>query len=122
MTQIIITGAFGTHLDQQDPLTLGMIPQIPPAKITMAGNLAGSGAIMALCDDSYIQKTWQQGYSSWRWPLIRVFKRRLWETWDSIWNDSDLNFVEKGNTVLKPKELGGIRRQKHSQKSQHLWA
>jgi uncharacterized 2Fe-2S/4Fe-4S cluster protein (DUF4445 family) len=54
--KIIIAGAFGAHLDKRDILTLGMVPLIPPADITMAGNLAGAGAIMALCDDRYIQK------------------------------------------------------------------
>lgn len=53
-TKIIIAGAFGSYLDTSDMLALGMIPVIAPAKIEIAGNSAGAGAIMALCDDAYL--------------------------------------------------------------------
>ncbi len=53
--QIIVAGAFGSYLDKEDMMTLGMIPQIPKGKIEIAGNLAGAGAVMALCDKRYLQ-------------------------------------------------------------------
>ncbi|MFV0436845.1 MAG: ASKHA domain-containing protein [Desulfopila sp.] len=52
--QIIVAGAFGSHLDKRDLLAIGMLPQVDPDTIHIAGNAAGSGAIMALCDDSYL--------------------------------------------------------------------
>lgn len=55
-TEILVAGAFGSHLDKHDLLALGMLPAIDPKRITMIGNAAGSGAIMALCDDRYLQK------------------------------------------------------------------
>ncbi len=55
--KIIIAGAFGSFLRKDDLLTLGMIPAISPERIIMAGNAAGTGAIMALCDDYYFNRT-----------------------------------------------------------------
>lgn len=54
--KIIIAGGFGAHLDADDMMTLGMIPRVDPQKIVIAGNLAGAGAIMALCDDRYFDR------------------------------------------------------------------
>jgi len=55
-TKIIIAGAFGTHIEKEDMLTLGMIPNIDPDLVEIAGNSAGAGAVMVLCDDSYLTK------------------------------------------------------------------
>ncbi len=55
--KIIIAGAFGSFLRQDDLLTLGMIPPVPGDRIEMAGNAAGTGAIMSLCDDFYFDRT-----------------------------------------------------------------
>jgi uncharacterized 2Fe-2S/4Fe-4S cluster protein (DUF4445 family) len=54
--KIIIAGAFGTFLDKSDMKTLGMIPPKAAKGIEMAGNAAGAGAVMALCDDDYLNK------------------------------------------------------------------
>jgi len=54
--KILIAGAFGTFLDKEDMLTLGMIPDIKPEKIEVAGNSAGAGAVMVLCDDVFLKK------------------------------------------------------------------
>ncbi len=56
-TKIIIAGAFGSYLDKHDMLALSMIPSIDPSLIQIAGNSAGAGAIMALCDDSCLART-----------------------------------------------------------------
>ncbi len=50
---IVVGGAFGSYLDKKDMMTLGMIPQVPEEKIEIAGNLAGAGAVMALCNKRY---------------------------------------------------------------------
>jgi uncharacterized 2Fe-2S/4Fe-4S cluster protein (DUF4445 family) len=52
--KIIIAGSMGSHVRTDDLICLGMIPQIK--NIEIAGNLAGSGAVMALCDEHYINK------------------------------------------------------------------
>jgi len=54
--KIIIAGAFGSHLNKVDLMRIGIIPEMDLDKIEMAGNSAGSGAVMALCDERYIQK------------------------------------------------------------------
>ncbi len=54
--KIIVAGAFGSFLDKKDMMTLGMIPAMDIAKIETAGNLAGAGAVMTLCDKIYLRK------------------------------------------------------------------
>ena len=51
---ILIAGAFGSHQDKKDLVRLGLLPDIGDEKIITMGNAAGSGAVMALCDDSYL--------------------------------------------------------------------
>jgi len=55
LEKIIIAGAFGAYLTKSDLIRLGMIPKMAFAKIEIAGNLAGSGAVMAVCDTQYLQ-------------------------------------------------------------------
>jgi len=55
--KMIIAGAFGSFLDKYDMLALGMLPSIDPSLIEVAGNSAGAGAIMALCDDACLAQT-----------------------------------------------------------------
>jgi uncharacterized 2Fe-2S/4Fe-4S cluster protein (DUF4445 family) len=49
--KIIVAGAMGANIKKQDLIRLGAIPNIDSDRIEIAGNLAGSGAVMALCDD-----------------------------------------------------------------------
>ncbi len=55
-TKVLVAGAFGSHLDKRDLLTLGMLPPLPPEDIVMVGNAAGSGAVMVLCDPGYVKQ------------------------------------------------------------------
>ncbi len=48
--QIILAGAFGSHLQPEDLIAIGMLPEIEISRVVAAGNLAGAGAIMLLCD------------------------------------------------------------------------
>ncbi len=57
--KIIIAGAFGSHLEKKNLISLGMIPNISSDKIEIAGNSAGTGAIMALCNDLYLDRAKQ---------------------------------------------------------------
>ncbi|WP_457554192.1 ASKHA domain-containing protein [Desulfobacula sp.] len=57
--KIIIAGAFGTFLDKGDMMTLGMIPVMDMDKVEVPGNSAGAGAIMVLCDTSFLEEAIQ---------------------------------------------------------------
>ena len=46
--RIVLTGAFGSHIDVTRAMVLGMIPDCPLSKVTAAGNAAGTGARIAL--------------------------------------------------------------------------
>lgn len=54
-TKILVAGAFGSHLDKDDLLALGMLPPLAAERVFMVGNAAGSGAIMVLCDSLYLK-------------------------------------------------------------------
>jgi len=57
--KIIIAGAFGSFLDKKDMMALGMIPAMDLSRVEVAGNSAGAGAIMALCDHTFLDKAIQ---------------------------------------------------------------
>ena len=46
--EILLAGAFGTHLDSKYVADIGIIPHAPAEKIRSVGNAAGMGAAMAL--------------------------------------------------------------------------
>jgi uncharacterized 2Fe-2S/4Fe-4S cluster protein (DUF4445 family) len=54
--KIIVAGAFGSYLEKGDMITLGMLPKIELKNIKNRGNLAGAGAVMALCNYRYVQR------------------------------------------------------------------
>ena len=46
--QVIIAGAFGTFIDVESAITIGMLPALPLACFRQVGNAAGTGARLAL--------------------------------------------------------------------------
>lgn len=50
--RVVLAGAFGAHISSKHALVLGMVPDAPLEKITSAGNAAGTGARIALCNIS----------------------------------------------------------------------
>lgn len=46
--RVTLAGAFGSHIDPVHAMVLGMIPDCPLAKVSSAGNAAGTGARIAL--------------------------------------------------------------------------
>ncbi|MEM7488508.1 MAG: ASKHA domain-containing protein [Pseudomonadota bacterium] len=48
--RVTLAGAFGAHVSPVHAMVLGMIPDAGLDKVTSAGNAAGHGARMALCD------------------------------------------------------------------------
>lgn len=48
--RVVLAGAFGAHISPKHAMVLGMIPDAPLANVTSAGNAAGTGARIALCN------------------------------------------------------------------------
>lgn len=48
LDRVELAGAFGSHIDRESSLTLGMFPDVPIDKVLVVGNAAGDGAITAL--------------------------------------------------------------------------
>lgn len=48
--RVVLAGAFGAHISNKHAMVLGMIPDCPLDKVTSAGNAAGTGARIALCN------------------------------------------------------------------------
>jgi uncharacterized 2Fe-2S/4Fe-4S cluster protein (DUF4445 family) len=48
--RVVLAGAFGAHISPRHAMVLGMIPDAPLDKVTSAGNAAGHGARIALCN------------------------------------------------------------------------
>ncbi|MBM9595574.1 ASKHA domain-containing protein [Roseitranquillus sediminis] len=48
--RVVLAGAFGAHISPLHALVLGMIPDCPPERVSSAGNAAGTGARIALCN------------------------------------------------------------------------
>jgi uncharacterized 2Fe-2S/4Fe-4S cluster protein (DUF4445 family) len=52
IAQVIIAGAFGTFIDVQSAITIGMLPALPLERFKQVGNAAGTGARLALISKS----------------------------------------------------------------------
>jgi len=48
--RVVLAGAFGAHISPKHAMVLGMIPDCALENVTSAGNAAGTGARMALCN------------------------------------------------------------------------
>lgn len=48
LDRILIAGAFGSYIDKQSAIQMGLLPPVPVEKITSIGNAAGVGSSMAL--------------------------------------------------------------------------
>jgi uncharacterized 2Fe-2S/4Fe-4S cluster protein (DUF4445 family) len=48
--RVTLAGAFGAHISPKHAMVLGMIPDVPLDRVTSAGNAAGTGARIALCN------------------------------------------------------------------------
>ncbi|MGI9369089.1 MAG: ASKHA domain-containing protein, partial [Ruegeria sp.] len=48
--RVVLAGAFGAHISTKHAMVLGMIPDAPLANVSSAGNAAGTGARIALCN------------------------------------------------------------------------
>ncbi|MEL6509181.1 MAG: ASKHA domain-containing protein [Pseudomonadota bacterium] len=50
--RVVLAGAFGAHISSKHAMVLGMIPDAPLENVSSAGNAAGTGARIALCNTS----------------------------------------------------------------------
>jgi uncharacterized 2Fe-2S/4Fe-4S cluster protein (DUF4445 family) len=50
--RVVLAGAFGAHISPKHAMVLGMIPDAALDHVTSAGNAAGTGARIALCNKS----------------------------------------------------------------------
>jgi uncharacterized 2Fe-2S/4Fe-4S cluster protein (DUF4445 family) len=50
--QVIIAGAFGTFINVESAMTIGMLPALPLERFKQVGNAAGTGARLALISQS----------------------------------------------------------------------
>ena len=50
--QVILAGAFGTYIDVESAIEIGMLPALPPDRFRQVGNAAGTGARLALISRS----------------------------------------------------------------------
>jgi uncharacterized 2Fe-2S/4Fe-4S cluster protein (DUF4445 family) len=50
LDRVVIAGAFGTYVDREEALIIGMLPDISPERVVSVGNAAGDGARIALLD------------------------------------------------------------------------
>ncbi|MEW6400629.1 MAG: ASKHA domain-containing protein [Chloroflexota bacterium] len=57
--QVIIAGAFGTFIDVESAITIGMLPPLPLERFKQVGNAAGTGARLALISQSQRAKARQ---------------------------------------------------------------
>ena len=50
VARVVLAGAFGAHISPKHAMILGMIPDVPLDRVSSAGNAAGTGARIALCN------------------------------------------------------------------------
>ena len=56
---LLLAGAFGSTINIADALTIGLFPPLPEESVAVIGNAAGAGAIMAVFEDSILEKAQQ---------------------------------------------------------------
>ncbi len=54
--RIIIAGAFGTHLNLESAIDIGLLPRLPMQRFSQVGNAAGTGARMVLVSEAQRQR------------------------------------------------------------------
>ena len=55
LNQVIIAGAFGTYIDVESAIAIGLLPELPLDRVSQVGNAAGTGARLALISEAHRQ-------------------------------------------------------------------
>ena len=56
LDQVIIAGAFGTYIDVESAMAIGLLPELPLDHVAQVGNAAGTGARLALISQAHRQQ------------------------------------------------------------------
>ncbi|MDE7046881.1 MAG: ATP-binding protein, partial [Lachnospiraceae bacterium] len=56
LDRIYLAGAFGCYIGIESGIAIGLFPDVPREKYVQAGNLAGTGAAMALLSKKAMEK------------------------------------------------------------------
>jgi uncharacterized 2Fe-2S/4Fe-4S cluster protein (DUF4445 family) len=56
LDRVIIAGAFGTYIDVESAITIGLLPDLPLERISQVGNAAGMGARLAVISLAHRQQ------------------------------------------------------------------
>jgi uncharacterized 2Fe-2S/4Fe-4S cluster protein (DUF4445 family) len=56
LDEVIIAGAFGTFINVESAITIGMLPDLPLERFKQVGNAAGTGARLALISSQERQR------------------------------------------------------------------
>lgn len=54
--KLLVAGAFGSFVNKEDALTIGMFPKLPTESIEAVGNAAGAGAILSLFNIGFLNR------------------------------------------------------------------
>ena len=54
VSRFYVAGAFGTHLDKESAVTIGLYPDLPRDRIINAGNSSLEGSQRILCDRRWV--------------------------------------------------------------------
>ena len=57
LNKIYLAGAFGCYISIESGIAIGLFPDVPREKMVQAGNLAGTGAAMALLSEKALQSS-----------------------------------------------------------------
>ncbi|HSD84780.1 MAG TPA: ASKHA domain-containing protein [Anaerolineae bacterium] len=87
--EVIVAGAFGSYLNLESAINIGLLPRLPNATYSQVGNAAGVGAKMALLSHKeraraqrvaqrtgYVELTTQPGFSR-RFALSMLFPKKI---------------------------------------------
>lgn len=67
LDEIYLAGTFGSYINIESGMELGLLPEVEKEKVTRAGNLAGTGAAMGLLSSGFIHET-----EKWAKELLHV--------------------------------------------------
>ena len=79
LDRVVLAGAFGSLIDREASLVIGMFPDVPVEHVHAVGNAAGDGARMALLDATKRLEAdrWAREVDYWNCPWSR-HSSRIW--------------------------------------------
>jgi len=56
LDEILLAGAFGNYISRESALRIGLLPDVPPERITQIGNAAGTGSKLVALDKDLLEE------------------------------------------------------------------